>query len=49
MVTVTIKVNGETRTASVPPETTLLRFLRDNFNLTGPNLVATSGIVAPAR
>ena len=30
MVTVTLTVNGETRTASVPPETTLLRMLRDN-------------------
>ena len=38
MVNVTIKVNGETRTASVPPETTLLRLLRDNFNLTGAKL-----------
>ena len=38
MVNVTIKVNGETRTASVPPETTLLRMLRDNFNLTGAKL-----------
>ena len=38
MVTVTLKVNGETRTASVPPETTLLRMLRDNLNLTGSKL-----------
>ena len=38
MVTVTINVNGENRTASVPPETTLLRLLRDNFNLTGSKL-----------
>ena len=38
MVTVTINVNGENRTASVPPETTLLRLLRDNFDLTGSKL-----------
>ena len=38
MANVTITVNGETRTASVPPETTLLRLLRDNFNLTGAKL-----------
>jgi carbon-monoxide dehydrogenase small subunit len=35
---VTITVNGETRAASVTPETTLLRLLRDNFNLTGAKL-----------
>jgi carbon-monoxide dehydrogenase small subunit len=38
MVTVTINVNGEKRTASVPPETSLLRMLRDNLNLTGAKL-----------
>ncbi len=38
MVTVTINVNGENRTASVPPETTLLRLLRENFLLTGSKL-----------
>jgi carbon-monoxide dehydrogenase small subunit len=38
MVTVTIHVNGESRTASVAPETTLLRLLRENFNLTGAKL-----------
>jgi len=38
MVTVTLKVNGENRTASVPPETTLLRMLRDNLLLTGSKL-----------
>ena len=38
MVTVTINVNGEPRTASVAPETTLLRLLRENFNLTGAKL-----------
>ena len=37
-VNVTVKVNGENRSASVPPETTLLRLLRDNFNLTGAKL-----------
>jgi len=38
MVTVTLNVNGETRTASVPPETTLLRMLRDQLNLPGAKL-----------
>ncbi len=38
MANVTIKVNGENRTASVAPETTLLRMLRDNLNLTGSKL-----------
>jgi carbon-monoxide dehydrogenase small subunit len=38
MVTVNLTVNGEQRTASVPPETTLLRMLRDNLNLTGAKL-----------
>jgi carbon-monoxide dehydrogenase small subunit len=38
MVTVTLTVNGEQRTASVSPETTLLRMLRDNLNLTGAKL-----------
>ena len=38
MVTVTINVNGEKRTASVPPETSLLRMLRDSLNLTGAKL-----------
>jgi len=38
MLTVTLKVNGETRTAVVPPETTLLRMLRDQLNLTGSKL-----------
>jgi carbon-monoxide dehydrogenase small subunit len=38
MVTVTINVNGERRTASVPPETTLLKLLRESFNLTGAKL-----------
>lgn len=35
---VTLRVNGETRSASVPPETTLLRLLREHFNLTGVKL-----------
>jgi carbon-monoxide dehydrogenase small subunit len=35
---VTVIVNGQTRSASVPPETTLLQLLRDNFNLTGAKL-----------
>jgi carbon-monoxide dehydrogenase small subunit len=35
---VNIKLNGETRTASVLPETTLLALLRDGLNLTGTKL-----------
>jgi carbon-monoxide dehydrogenase small subunit len=35
---ITLTVNGETRTASAPPETTLLKFLRDHLNLTGAKL-----------
>ena len=35
---VTLTVNGETRTASVPPETTLLGLLRDHLQLTGAKL-----------
>ena len=38
MVTVTLNVNGEQRTASVAPETTLLKLLRENLNLTGAKL-----------
>ena len=38
MVTVTMNVNGDRRTASVAPETTLLRLLRETFNLTGAKL-----------
>ena len=38
MIDVTIVVNGETRRASVPPETTLLKLLRENFSLTGAKL-----------
>jgi carbon-monoxide dehydrogenase small subunit len=35
---VSLRVNGETRTASVLPETTLLALLRDRFQLTGTKL-----------
>ncbi len=35
---VTLKVNGEARSASVAPETTLLVLLRTHFNLTGAKL-----------
>ena len=38
MIDVTIVVNGDTRRASVPPETTLLKLLRENFSLTGAKL-----------
>ena len=38
MVTVSMTVNGEQRTASVPSETTLLKLLRESFNLTGAKL-----------
>jgi len=38
VIDVTIVVNGETRRASVPPETTLLKLLRENFSLTGAKL-----------
>lgn len=38
MVNVSVRVNGEIRTASVPPETTLLKLLRESFNLTGAKL-----------
>jgi carbon-monoxide dehydrogenase small subunit len=38
MVSVTINVNGEKRTGSVAPETTLLKLLRETFNLTGAKL-----------
>lgn len=33
-----LQVNGEMRTASVPPETTLLALLRETFHLTGAKL-----------
>ncbi len=35
---VTVTVNGETKTASVPPETTLLKMLREDLHLTGAKL-----------
>lgn len=38
MANVTMTVNGVKRSASVPPETTLLRLLRDEFQLTGAKL-----------
>src|SRR5262245_65496266 len=38
MVSVTLTVNGEKRSATVAPETTLLRLLRESFNLTGAKL-----------
>src|SRR5882672_5175704 len=38
MVSVSVILNGEKRTASVPPETTLLKLLRESFNLTGAKL-----------
>jgi carbon-monoxide dehydrogenase small subunit len=38
MVRVALTVNGEKRTAEVPPEMTLLRLLRETFNLTGAKL-----------
>jgi carbon-monoxide dehydrogenase small subunit len=37
-VDVTLTVNGEQRTASVPPETTLLKMLREDLHLTGAKL-----------
>jgi aerobic-type carbon monoxide dehydrogenase small subunit (CoxS/CutS family) len=38
MIDVTIVVNGQIRGATVPPETTLLRLLREHLNLTGAKL-----------
>jgi carbon-monoxide dehydrogenase small subunit len=38
MAKVTLTVNGEVRTASVPPETTLLKMLREELGLTGSKL-----------
>ena len=38
MTKVTLTVNGETRSAAVPPEMTLLRLLREEFSLTGSKL-----------
>ena len=38
MTEVKMKLNGENRSASVAPETTLLKMLRESFNLTGAKL-----------
>ena len=38
MVSVTLTINGEKRSAAVAPETTLLKLLRESFNLTGAKL-----------
>lgn len=38
MTEVKLKLNGELRTATVPPETTLLTLLRETFGLTGAKL-----------
>jgi carbon-monoxide dehydrogenase small subunit len=38
MPTVTMTINGLLRSATVPPETTLLRMLRDDLQLTGAKL-----------
>jgi aerobic-type carbon monoxide dehydrogenase small subunit (CoxS/CutS family) len=38
MIDISLTLNGETRSASVPPETTLLKMLREHFNLTGAKL-----------
>jgi carbon-monoxide dehydrogenase small subunit len=38
MTEVTMRINGETRSASVPGETTLLALLREQFHLTGSKL-----------
>ena len=38
MTDITLTINGETRTASVPPETTLLKLLREHLHLTGAKL-----------
>lgn len=43
MIDVTLHVNGEWRTASVPCETTLLTLLRENFRLTGAKLGCDAG------
>ena len=45
---VTMTVNGQTRSASVPPETTLLQLLRDHFHLPAPSSAATSATAALA-
>jgi aerobic-type carbon monoxide dehydrogenase small subunit (CoxS/CutS family) len=40
---VTLLVNGDVRSAAVPPETTLLQLLRDHFRLTGAKLGCDAG------
>jgi len=35
MTDITLTINGEPKTTSVPPETTLLKLLREDFNFTG--------------
>ena len=46
MTNVTLIVNGETRTASVPAETTLLCLLRESFHLTDENVVEHNVVLA---
>jgi len=43
VVDITITVNGEKRITSVPPETTLLKLLREKLNLTGAKLGCDAG------
>ena len=43
MTDVTLRVNGDARSASVPPETTLLELLRNSFGLTGAKLGCDAG------
>jgi carbon-monoxide dehydrogenase small subunit len=43
VIDITVIVNGETRSASVPAETTLLKLLRENFALTGAKLGCNVG------
>lgn len=38
MTDISLIINGDTRTASVPPETTLLKLLRDHLDLAGAKL-----------
>jgi carbon-monoxide dehydrogenase small subunit len=43
MADITLTVNGQLRSASAPPETTLLQLLREQFNLTGAKLGCDAG------
>ena len=43
MIDLTLQVNGQPRTASIAPETTLLELLRRDFNLTGAKLGCDAG------